>query len=84
MSTAVFNIRVYGLYINENDELLITDEYRLNMNMTKFPVVDLSLENRHDGLKRECQEELHQEVEILDHFYTTDFFKNLFLFPTGS
>lgn len=82
MSTAIFNIRVYGLYINESDKLLITDEYRLNMNMTKFPGGGLKFgESTRDGLKRECQEELHQEVEILDHFYTTDFFQESFSFP---
>lgn len=71
-----FNVRVYGLLVNEKFEVLLTDEFRIGMNMTKFPGGGLIYgESTIDCLKRECVEELGQEVEIIDHFYTTDFFQ---------
>lgn len=71
-----FNIRVYGLIINETNEVLLSDEYRMNMKMTKFPGGGLQFgEGTHDCLKREALEEFGQEIEITAHFYTTDFFQ---------
>jgi 8-oxo-dGTP diphosphatase len=72
-----FNIRVYGILLNENNtEVLITDEFRLGMEITKFPGGGLEFgEGTIDCIKRECMEEFGQEFEILDHFYTTDFFQ---------
>jgi ADP-ribose pyrophosphatase YjhB (NUDIX family) len=71
-----FNIRVYGIVINVCDEILVTDEFRLGMRMTKFPGGGLQFgEGTIDCLKREFMEELEQEIEVLDHFYTTDFFQ---------
>ncbi len=70
-----FNVRVYGLVINENNELLVTDEYCQNRFMTKFPGGGLEFgEGLIEGLKREFLEECNEHVEILEHFYTTDFF----------
>lgn len=70
-----FNIRVYGLIVNENDEILVTDEYCQNQFMTKFPGGGLEFgEGLTEGLKREFQEECGKEIEIVNHFYTTDFF----------
>ncbi|MHC1708187.1 MAG: NUDIX hydrolase [Bacteroidales bacterium] len=77
-----FNIRVYGVFINNSQEVLVTDEYRLGTYMTKFPGGGLEIgEGLLDGLKRECWEELGQEVEILKHFYTTDYFQPTRLLP---
>lgn len=71
-----FNVRVYGLLVNPDQEVLLTDEFRVGRNMTKFPGGGLNYgESTIDCLKRECLEELGQEVEVLDHFYTTDFFQ---------
>ena len=71
-----FNIRVYGLLINENNEVLVTDEYEFGKEFTKFPGGGLELgEGLKDGLIREWKEELNQEIEVLNHFYTTDFFQ---------
>lgn len=71
-----FNIRVYGIVINVNRQLLVTDEFRLGMQMTKFPGGGLQFgEGTVDCLKREFKEELGQEIEVLDHFYTTDYFQ---------
>ncbi len=70
-----FNVRVYGLVINENNELLVTDEYCQNRFMTKFPGGGLEFgEGLIEGLKREFIEECNEHVEIIEHFYTTDFF----------
>lgn len=70
-----FNIRVYGLVINEQNELLVTDEYCQNRYMTKFPGGGLEFgEGLVDGLKREFMEECNEEIEVVRHFYTTDFY----------
>jgi len=70
-----FNVRVYGLLINDNNEVLISDEQEYGMRFTKFPGGGLEFgEGLANGLKREFMEECHVEVEVLRHFYTTDFF----------
>ena len=71
-----FNIRVYGLLINKRQEVLITDEFRIGMYMTKFPGGGLEFgEGTIDCLKREFREELNLDIEIKSHFYTTDYFQ---------
>ena len=71
-----FNIRVYGIFTNEAGEILITDEYQLDTKMTKFPGGGLHFgEGTIDCLKREMQEECKQEIENIEHFYTTDFYQ---------
>ncbi|WP_428331116.1 NUDIX domain-containing protein [Mucilaginibacter sp.] len=70
-----FNVRVYGLLINADNEILISDEQEYGIRFTKFPGGGLELgEGLIDGLKREFVEECNAEVEITDHFYTTDFY----------
>ncbi len=69
-------VRVYALIINSTNEILISDEYQLNMRMTKFPGGGLEFgEGTIDCLKREAVEEFGQEIEVLEHFYTTDYFQ---------
>lgn len=76
MSYPLFNLRVYGIFINPDQELLITDEFRLGMFMTKFPGGGLQFgEGTIDCLKREFKEELNLEITNIRHFYTTDFFQ---------
>lgn len=71
-----FNIRVYGLLINQNQEVLLSDEFEVGRYFTKFPGGGLELgEGLIDGLKREFMEECEAEVEALSHFYTTDFYE---------
>jgi 8-oxo-dGTP diphosphatase len=71
-----FNVRVYGLFLNLNKEILLADEERFGMRMTKFPGGGLQFgEGTIDCLKREAREEFGQEIEIIRHFYTTDFFQ---------
>lgn len=69
-----FNVRVYGLLI-ENNALLVSDEYIKSNKITKLPGGGLEHgEGTRECLIREFEEELHQEIEILEHFYTTDFY----------
>lgn len=71
----LFNVRVYGLLINENQEILVSDEQEYGIRFTKFPGGGLEYgEGMTDGLKREFVEECNLDVEIINHFYTTDFF----------
>ena len=75
-----FNVRVYALIIKE-EHILLSDEYVHDMKMTKFPGGGLYFgEGPADCLKREAIEEFGQEIEIIEHFYTTHFFQEaLFL-----
>jgi 8-oxo-dGTP diphosphatase len=70
-----FNVRVYGLLINADNEILISDEQEYGMRFTKFPGGGLEFgEGLIDALKREFMEECNVEIEVTGHFYTTDFF----------
>jgi 8-oxo-dGTP diphosphatase len=70
-----FNVRVYGLLINDNNQVLISDEQEYGIRFTKFPGGGLEFgEGLIDGLKREFMEECNAAVEVTGHFYTTDFF----------
>jgi ADP-ribose pyrophosphatase YjhB (NUDIX family) len=73
---SIFNIRVYGLLVNEKNEVLVTDEFRMGTEITKFPGGGLIWgEGIVDCLKREFREELGCEIEVQNHFYTTDYFQ---------
>lgn len=74
-----FNIRVYGIYI-ENEKILISIEQIGNYTITKFIGGGLEYgEGIKDCLIREFKEELNLDVEIISHFYTTDFFVESFV-----
>ena len=71
-----FNIRVYGILINEKKQVLVADEYVRGGLYTKFPGGGLEFgEGTRDCLKRELKEELGIEAEVGHHIYTTDFFQ---------
>ncbi|MFA6276600.1 MAG: NUDIX hydrolase [Pedobacter sp.] len=71
-----FNVRVYGLLINSQNEVLLSDENEFGRNFTKFPGGGLELgEGLIDALKREFIEECNAEIEVTGHFYTTDFYE---------
>ncbi|HEU4859229.1 MAG TPA: NUDIX domain-containing protein [Chitinophagaceae bacterium] len=71
-----FNIRVYGILINDKKQVLVADEYIRGGLYTKFPGGGLEFgEGTRDCLKRELNEELGIETEIGDHIYTTDYFQ---------
>ncbi|HMR45538.1 MAG TPA: NUDIX domain-containing protein [Bacteroidia bacterium] len=70
-----FVIRVYGILINKNAEVLLTHEKEEGKEFTKFPGGGLEFgEGLRECLVREFLEETHQKVEVMEHFYTTDFF----------
>ncbi|MBL7890088.1 MAG: NUDIX domain-containing protein [Bacteroidia bacterium] len=76
MEITRFNIRVYGLLINEQDQILVSDELIKGHYITKFPGGGLEFgEGIIDCLKREFMEETNNEIDVVDHFYTTDFFQ---------
>lgn len=69
-----FNVRVYGLLVS-NAQLLVTDEFEFGFPFTKLPGGGLEFgESTIDCLKREFMEECAMKIEVLEHFYTTDFF----------
>jgi 8-oxo-dGTP pyrophosphatase MutT (NUDIX family) len=72
----IFNIRVYGLLINDRNEVLVTEEFRFGKQMIKFPGGGLHFgEGTIDCVKREFMEELNCNVEVVKHFYTIDYFQ---------
>ncbi|MGI9190975.1 MAG: NUDIX domain-containing protein [Chitinophagaceae bacterium] len=69
-------IRVYGIWIDENARVLLSDERIGNREFTKFPGGGLEPgEGTHDALRREWMEELEAPIDIIKHVYTTDFFQ---------
>jgi 8-oxo-dGTP diphosphatase len=71
-----FNIRVYGILINEQKEVLVSDEFIRGNYYTKFPGGGLEFgEGTRDCLKREFLEEMNLNVAVGEHLYTTDFFQ---------
>ena len=73
----MFNVRVYGILMNEQKQVLVSDEFIRGNYYTKFPGGGLEFgEGTRDCLKREFKEELDLNVKIGDHLYTTDFFQH--------
>lgn len=69
-------LRVYGILINDEKQVLVSDEFIRGNYYTKFPGGGLEFgEGTRDCLKREFKEEMDLNVEIGDHLYTTDFFQ---------
>lgn len=72
----MFNIRVYGILINEHKQVLVSDEYIRGMYVTKFPGGGLEFgEGTRDCLQREFMEEMNLKIKVTDHIYTTDFYQ---------
>lgn len=71
-----FNIRVYGILINDQKQILVTDELIRGNRYTKFPGGGLKYgEGTRDCLRREFMEEMNLKVEVGEHLYTTDYFQ---------
>jgi len=71
-----FNIRVYGILINEDQQILVSDEWIRGHRYTKFPGGGLEFgEGTRDCLRREFMEEMNLRVSVGAHLYTTDFFQ---------
>ena len=74
--TKRFNIRVYGIWIKD-DKVLVNDELIRGTQVIKFPGGGLDWgEGTIECLKREWKEELDLDIDIVDHFYTTDYFQH--------
>ena len=72
----LFNVRVYGILLDSNKRLLVSDEFIRGEYFTKLPGGGLEFgEGTRDCLKREFKEETGLDVTIGDHIYTTDFFQ---------
>ena len=72
----MFNVRVYGIYI-QNNKILLCDELIKENCYTKFCGGGLEFgEGTRECLVREFREEMNATVTVGDHLYTTDFFIN--------
>ena len=77
-----FNIRVYGILVNEQRQVLVSDELIRGNRYTKFPGGGLEYgEGTRDCLKREFMEEMNLKVEVDSHLYTTDYFQESAFHP---
>jgi 8-oxo-dGTP diphosphatase len=65
-----FNIRVYGLCVQDQKLLIINEDYR-GQNLYKLPGGGVEFgEGLEDALRREWQEELGLKLDHIEHFYT--------------
>jgi 8-oxo-dGTP diphosphatase len=72
----MISLRVYGIMIDEQKRVLVSDEFIRGGYYTKFPGGGLELgEGTRDCLKREFLEEMGLDVEVGRHIYTTDFYQ---------
>ena len=77
-----FNVRVYGILINDRKQVLVCDELIRGKKYTKFPGGGLEHgEGTRDCLVREFMEEMMLKVEVLEHIYTTDFYQQSAFYP---
>src|SRR3954451_3208314 len=71
-----FTIRVYGILKNENNRILLSDEFIRGDYFTKFPGGGMEFsEGTRDCLTREFKEETGLDVTVGEHIYTTDYFQ---------
>lgn len=72
----MINVRVYGILMQEDKRVLVSDEFIRGSYITKFPGGGLEFgEGTRDCLVREFMEEMDLKVEIGRHLYTTDFYQ---------
>lgn len=75
-----FNIRVYGLLINNNNEVLVVDEFIKDELITKFPGGGLEFgEGIVDCLIREFYEETGNKIKVEELFFVNENFVQSFL-----
>ena len=71
-----FNVRVYGILLTDEKQVLVSDELIRGNYYTKFPGGGLEYgEGTRDCLRREFLEEMNLRVEVGEHIYTTDYFQ---------
>ena len=72
----IFNVRVYGILLDSDANLLLVNEKIAGQVINKFPGGGLEYgEGTRECLIREFKEELDLPIEVGDHIYTTDFFQ---------
>ena len=72
----MITVRVYGILLNELNQVLVSDEFIRGNYYTKFPGGGLETgEGTRDCLAREFMEEMQLRVEVGDHIYTTDYYQ---------
>lgn len=72
----MINVRVYGILMQDDQRVLVSDEFIRGSYITKFPGGGLEFgEGTRDCLRREFMEEMGLNVEIGRHIYTTDFYQ---------
>lgn len=73
---ALFNLRVYGILLDTQNRLLVSDEFIRGAYITKLPGGGLEIgEGTLECLAREFMEETGLTVTVGAHLYTTDFFQ---------
>ena len=73
---SIITLRVYGILINDQRQVLVSDEYIRGDYFTKFPGGGLEFgEGTRDCLRREFIEEMNLKVDVGEHLYTTDFYQ---------
>src|SRR5258706_15387338 len=71
-----FTIRIYGILMDENKRVLLSDEFIRGDYFTKFPGGGMEFgEGTRDCLKREFKEETGLDVTVGEHIYTTDYYQ---------
>src|SRR3546814_7482225 len=72
MMNGHFNIRIYGILVNDEQKVLISDEREYGVEFSKFPGGGLECgEGLSAGLPREFTEECDVDIAILRHIHTT-------------
>ena len=70
-----FNVRIYGILLNDKQHVLVSDELIKGDKYTKFPGGGLEFgEGTKDCLIREFQEETGIHISVNEHLFTTDTF----------
>ncbi|MCF8269025.1 MAG: NUDIX hydrolase [Crocinitomicaceae bacterium] len=71
-----FNLRVYGIVLNDKREVLVSHERRGGYEFTKFPGGGVELgEGILDALHREFKEELDAVIDTSTFFYVNEHFQ---------
>lgn len=71
-----FNVRCYAVIINDQNEILLSDEHRFGKSFTKFVGGGLEFgEGTKECLQREIKEELGLNSTIGELFYVNDFYQ---------
>jgi len=69
-------VRVYGIFLNNMNQILVSDEYYYGQYITKFPGGGMEFgETTIECVKREWAEELRVDIEVGKHIHTSEVFQ---------